>query len=791
MKNQACYDYALKQLIHFKEDDLHTYVSDVLTKAREFDHLRSQRAIKQAIEEVNQEHLQSFFEDALVTQNNIRKFDALADTLKTKSIDLRSLLAQRYTNLANNLPAHQKAAQQRLFKALFQDMSDEELTFLQNRDNDISIARALDGKAAPSLAQNLARKINDYMDVRNPELIISNALRLRAVNNDRFIRAIHDEGLVSHGGRSKGKLFENLTHRLKGDQAEFLKSTKNRWIQFIKSHLNLEKTFGENLSDAEINQRLDSIFNNITTGKSEIFTRSVVSNDREAVEKKTHMFFYWKDHESFLNYSRAYGKGNLFQALVGDLNSSANRIGTAELMGDAPLSTYNDLRKIQQEKKSKGPLWYHDTDNMLKEAMQQNQAAVSPTIGALGANTRSLGAMSKLSSIVLKSLADPAYIASFAQRWGNSYFKSLATTLSHTLDSFANEERKFIAKQFKLLTDSHLGYMARFADLSNGTELIHKVTTGFFRANLLESFDKGNRHSLMHVIAKGLYHQRHQSWENLNLATRFQLEKYDLNHNEWNLLRTKSQSGLFTTANVDAVTDDELKNLYGHSKPYYEMRSDLYRKVYSIFSMAADNAVLMPDNFTKAFMYHGTRPGTPIGEALRMVMQFKGFAINFADKVLIQGYQDARNTQMRCRWGLSLVAGTLPLSYLSNYFDNLAHGKSMPLFSAMNRQEKMDYLIDLVQPNLGIFMQVFDPKYQDKHLIQNLFSSPSINFLSSIAALGASTVTLNPKQAAKNMKNMAKNMAPIDTMPVIGPYMNQLLGDKSYLEPGQHLYYGR
>lgn len=791
MKNQACYDYALKQLIHFKEDDLRTYVNDVLSKAKSFDNLRGQSAINKAILEVNQEHLQSFFEDALVTQNNIRKFDALADTLKTKAIDLRSLLAQRYTNLANNLPAHQKAAQQRLFKALFQGMSDEELTFLQNKDNDISIARALDGKAAPALAQSLAKKINEYMDVRNPELIISNALRLRAVNNDRFIRAIHDEGLISHGGRSTGTLFKNVTNRLTGDQAELLKSAKSRWIQFIKSHLNLEKTFGENLSEVEVDQRLDSIFNNITTGKSEIFTRSVVSNDREAVERKAHLFFYWKDHESFLNYSREYGKGNLFQALIGDLNSSANRIGTAELMGDAPLSIYNDLRKIQQEKNPKGPLWYHDTDNMLKEAMQQNQTAVSPTVGALGANIRSLGAIARLSTIVLRSLPDAAYIASFAQRWGNSYFKSLATTLSHTLDSFATEERKFIAKQFKLLADSHLGYMARFADLSNGTELIHKVTTGFFRGNLLESFDKGNRHSLMHVIAKGLYHQRNQFWENLNLATRFQLEKYGLNQNEWNLLRTKNQSGLFTTANVDAVTDDELKSLYGHSKPYYEMRSDLYRKVYSIFSMASDNAVLMPDNFTKAFMYHGTRPGTIIGEALRMVMQFKGFAINFADKVLIQGYQDARNTQMRLRWGLSLVAGTLPLSYLANYFDNLIHGKSMPLFSTMNRQEKMDYLIALVQPNLGIFMQVFDPKYQGADSIVHLFSSPSINFLGNVAFLGGSVATLNPHKASKHLKNIAKNILPIDTMPVIGPYFNQLLGDKSYLEPGQHLYYGR
>ncbi len=409
----------------------------------------------------------------------------------------------------------------------------------------------------------------------------------------------------------------------------------------------------------------------------------------------------------------------------------------------------------------------------------------------MSANIRSLGAIARLSTIVLRSIPDASYMASFAQRWGNNYFKSLAYTLGHTFDRFADAERTFIAKQFKLLADSHLGYIARFSDLSNGTELIHKVTTGFFRANLLESFDKGNRHSLMHIIAKGLYKQRERSWKNLKSETRFQLQKYGLNKKEWDLLRTKNQQGLFTTANVDAVTDAELKQLYGNTKPLYEMRNDLYRKVFSLFSVAADNAVLIPDNFTKAFMYFGTRPGTVIGEILRMVMQFKGFAINFADKVLWQGFQDVRNTQMRLRWGLALVASTLPLSYLSDYFDNLAHGKSMPLFSSMNRQEKIDYLINLVQPNLGIFMQVFDPQHQDKNLLQNLLSSPSVNFLSSVVGLAGATATLNPQKIGKNVKNIAKNILPIDTMPIIGPYFNQLLGDKSYLAPGQKMVYGQ
>lgn len=209
-KENHCYEHALKELAHFREEDLREYVNEVLAKAKSFDSLRSQSAIDKAIETINQEKLQSFFEDAMVTQNNIRKFDALADILKTKPIDLRSILAKRYTNLDNNLDAYQKTAQQRLFKALFQGIADEELAYLQNKDNDISIARALDGKAAPELAKKLAKHIEDYIDVRNPELIISNALRLREVNTDRFIRAVHDQGLISQGGRSAGNTFKRL-----------------------------------------------------------------------------------------------------------------------------------------------------------------------------------------------------------------------------------------------------------------------------------------------------------------------------------------------------------------------------------------------------------------------------------------------------------------------------------------------------------------------------------------------------------------------------------------------------
>ena len=87
-----------------------------------------------------------------------------------------------------------------------------------------------------------------------------------------------------------------------------------------------------NIDTAEADKILNRVFDNITTGRSQIFTRSVVANDAEAVARKSRMFFKWKDLRSQLEYNtRKYGKGNLFNMLMSDAQSTANKIGVAKM----------------------------------------------------------------------------------------------------------------------------------------------------------------------------------------------------------------------------------------------------------------------------------------------------------------------------------------------------------------------------------------------------------------------------------------------------------------------------
>ena len=42
-----------------------------------------------------------------------------------------------------------------------------------------------------------------------------------------------------------------------------------------------------------VNESIDNIYEDITTGKSDLFTKSEVVNDREALKRKSKMFFVW------------------------------------------------------------------------------------------------------------------------------------------------------------------------------------------------------------------------------------------------------------------------------------------------------------------------------------------------------------------------------------------------------------------------------------------------------------------------------------------------------------------
>jgi len=292
--SKECVDGALEALKFFSRDELESYVHDVFARARKMDNVKNAKAFERAMKEINDEHARSFFEDATIKANNTLKFDQDADKIRTGKIDMRSILTKRYNNLGDNVASAQKAASGRLEQFMFRDFTYEDMEFFSNAKNDEMIADAFDGKkVSDPTAKKIADKLAKYFDYRNSEMVISNAMRFDQISEDRMFRQIHDSGRIISGGRSLINAAKDYLNK----KYETINS-KDAWRTLIKKYLNMEETFGRTkavdlegkLNEGQADEMLNNIYDNITTGKTEIFTKSAVVNDREAVALSTTKF---------------------------------------------------------------------------------------------------------------------------------------------------------------------------------------------------------------------------------------------------------------------------------------------------------------------------------------------------------------------------------------------------------------------------------------------------------------------------------------------------------------------
>jgi hypothetical protein len=792
-----CLAAALEGLKNFKDDDLREYASAVFAKAKSYDNLTGIAAINNAIREVNDKKAQEYFSDCMTKARSITKINRLVEKFKAGAANMRQMLVRRHKNLSDNVESAQRAAIIKLHNAFFRELNPDEVKLITDGRNDVDIFRAIDGKQSTPMAKSIAEKYHKYVETRNTDTVLSDALPLDYINKDRYLRAMHDPSKLLSAGQTlvekamaKGK---TLSHE----------AAKTIWMKTIKSLLNLEKTYAGTkaididgkINMAEVDKSLSTIFDNIVNGRSDIFTKSIVVNDAEAIKKRSRMFFVWKDMESWGKYNKQYGRSNFFDAMMGDINSSGNKIGMAQIFGDDPHRTYAALRKIMDEATPKGKLWWKHTDWMFQEVTGQNKVAVDAKLANFAANARSFTSMASLLKISMQSLNDVANGIMYTRRFGLGYFESYGRHLGGLFNAIPDAERKHFAEINKAMVDSHIGFVGRFIDANNTGDLMKKVSTGYFRRIGLEALDKGNKVSTMLGMSKQLARMSNKSFDKLHDDLRYQLNKFGITPKEWDLLRKKNDSGLFTIDNVDRVTDEELKSLYDETnkdKSLYDLRQDLTRKTYTLFDVASENSVLTPGAWSKAWATFGTSPGTIEGEITRSLMQFKTYAVNYVDKVLVGNWIDAGSAQARFNFALQLMAATMPLSVASMMLDNISNGFApMPNWSQLSVADREKLMVSLLAPGLSIANKVLNVNNQNQSMLASVLWTPTLRLFSDSASIPWELISGNTKGMKKSIQRIAGDVIPFDNMPVVSPFMRQVFGLEGYKPPGMTRIYGK
>lgn len=404
---------------------------------------------------------------------------------------------------------------------------------------------------------------------------------------------------------------------------------------------------------------LQAVYTHITMGRENRRQETSLGGPRpgsvgSAAARVSHeRVLHFTDADAWAAYNRAFGVGNLREAVLHGLMSSAQNTALMRTLGPSPQRNFDlifhDVRSAAYARGDREAVDTLDSmrkrlGNQLKEVDGTLNHEGHPGMAAVGRFVRTWTNMTKLGKVLLSSFSDmPLFGGEFSYQ-GKSFLGSMLEGIVGLVHGRGSAEQQRILSQIGLFFD---GMAADVTARFSGDELPGRMTrmqNMFFKLSGLQWWTDAWRKNAGLMMAHGLALERNLDWNGLSRERRRLFGLYGIDAAQWDLLRqggTREADGrdYFTPDAVDDLGDGLLAEyLLRHGQettPHAlaNLRMDLQTRLRTMFRDRIDFAVLTPDAKTRSFTRFGTAAGTVEGEALRYVMQFKSFPIAVMQKV--------------------------------------------------------------------------------------------------------------------------------------------------------------
>jgi len=525
----------------------------------------------------------------------------------------------------------------------------------------------------------------------------------------------------NRNGANIGEL-KNYVVRQSHDALLLRDAGKETWIADIKNYIDKEKTFENKPLDKSEDEFLGDIFDNLQSGNHMKTTEDLQIDgslnklsgyktpQNLAKGLSGERILHFKDGGSSYAYKNKYSRMSLPEAVLAGISHDAQSIGLMETFGPNPRAMF-DRVVSDMVAKGKGDIKLYDKikknslDNQFKELDGTTRArgvgkpflGMATDFAGIAAGYRMIQNMAKLGAATISSFSDIATKASFINaNTERGIFSSYAKSFSDVFKGFKSEQQKELAFLLNVGVDSWLGNVhARFGANDSGPGMIAKAHQMFFRLNGMQWWNSAQKEGLAAMLASDLANYTNRSFDKVPAETQRLLNQYGITGVEWNLFRgmdTKAVDGqnYLVPALVDDIPDSKLDIVIRDKKGKLnitdnmrmEFKDELRTKLSSYYVDSADAAIPTPGARERAIMNQGLPRGTVIGEAVRMIMQLKGFPVTYITKGMSRQYH-AKGGGTSGIIGLSqMMVGTTMMGYLSMSLKDIIKGKEpMEVFS--------------------------------------------------------------------------------------------------------------
>lgn len=450
-------------------------------------------------------------------------------------------------------------------------------------------------------------------------------------------RQTHDQSAIRAIGRVNGQLSKEASFQA--------------WYNFVIPLIDQEKTFLGTNPQATMRMIHEGLYTGIHgPARDESDITGVVVQGALAKKLSEMRVLHFIDADAALKYNQAFGIKDFKEQILHDLHVRARSIALMENLGPSPEAALQQvIRELGDESRMADDAAKH-VDSLkdwriqaaMNEITGKNEMSGNPTLSNITGTAKVLAQMARMGSVLLSSFSDRAFLQAEMAHQGMAPLQVFAKQLTSLLPNSA--ENKQMLRLMGVAMDGLLGNaLSRYSNHSTVSGWAHTLQKHFFNLNGLNLWTDASKGAAAQLMAAHLGEHAHLSLDELPGELRNILSLYDITKSRWDAIRSHvvehegAKLILPSEVRVDDATIVKLvqeRGLEPTAANIARERDALDTALRTYIADRVDIAVPTPGAAERKYSTFDTRAGTPLGEAVRMIMLFKSFPITVMRKVI-------------------------------------------------------------------------------------------------------------------------------------------------------------
>ena len=464
-----------------------------------------------------------------------------------------------------------------------------------------------------------------------------------------IVKQSHDPYSVRNAANVLGKNLDDI----KGG-SNYNKNFKV-WKDFVMQKLDADRTFANtNNIDEFMTEAFNSLVGNkylIADGASNSYGGKTSKDVAKGSKFKRVLHF--KTPDDWFDYNDKFGVGNLKESFFSGIQTAGRNIGMMDGLGTKPLDNFEKIRFAVRKSLAKNEetadissiASYTKFDKYMKVIDGSIYTVEGFGLARYSAIARAISSMAKLGGATISAAADVGIYGSEMRFQGRTFLGGMAEAMGSLLKIKNTKQKKDIAQMLGFIVDNTIYDMsARHQVGDNLSKGWSSTQRTFFKYNALAWWTNTLKEGSMLGMANYFARQKNLEFGKLNKQLQELFSMYDIDATKWDVIRKtameKADDGMefINIGMLDQITDADMKKILNLNKvTESQLRIEKDKFKASVSGMLLDRsiyAVIEPDARLKGDMTRGMLAGTPEGEAIRFMGQFKAFPFAIMAKVL-------------------------------------------------------------------------------------------------------------------------------------------------------------